>query len=100
MAQAVSILEAGLKEATNWHGTCEGFYWLKENDSVTIEEVMVSWTPKGFTIIKGYSAYCINKERQVYEKRNKKLAIVHYYSSEKSWVFLEGKRVLIEKIMP
>lgn len=99
-AQAVSVLEAGLKEATNRHGTCGGFYWLRENDPVTIEEVIVSWISEGFTIIKGYPTYCINKEGQVYGKRNKKLATVHYYSSGKPWVFLEGKRVLIEKIMP
>lgn len=82
-AQAVSVLEAGLKEVTNRHGTCGGFYWLRENDPVTIEEVMVFWLPEGFTIIKGYPTYCINKEGQVYGKRNKKLATVHYYPSRK-----------------
>lgn len=99
-AQAVSVLEAGLRDATVRHGTCGGFYWLRENDPQTIEEVLTSWIPEGFTVLKDYPTYCINAQGQVYGKRNKKIAQVHYSSNRQPWVSIEGKRVRLKNIMP
>lgn len=96
-----NILEAGLKSATDRHGTSGGFYWLRENDPITIEEVMNSWVPEGFTIIPEYPTYCINKKGQVYNKRNKNFTPIHYRADGITpYVIINSKRINIENLMP
>lgn len=96
-----NILEAGLKDATNRHGTSGGFYWLRDNDPITIEEVINDWIPEGFTIIPDYPTYCINQEGQVYNKRNKDFVPIHYRADGITpYVVLKSKRINIEKLLP
>lgn len=96
-----NILEAGLKEATNRHGTSGGYYWLRENDPITIEEVMNSWVPEGFNIIPDYPTYCINNKGQVYNKRNKNFVPIHYRADGVTpYIVLKSKRINIENLMP
>lgn len=100
-AQAVGVLEAGLKDATNRHGTSGNFYWLRENDPITIQEVITGWVPEGFTIIPEYPTYCINNKGEVYNKRNKKLSPIKFRADGITpYVVIEGKRINIEKLMP
>lgn len=96
-----NILEAGLKEAVNRHGTSGGYYWLRENDPTTIEKVINNWVPEGFTIIPDYPTYCINQKGQVYNKRNKNFVPIHYrVDGVTPYVVLKSKRINIENLMP
>lgn len=97
----IGILEAGLKDATNRHGSSGGFYWIRENDPITIEEVMTNWVPEGFTIIPEYPTYCINNKGEVYNKRNKKLVPVHYRADGITpYITIKSKRINISNLMP
>lgn len=100
-AQAVNTLEAGLKDATNRHGTCAGYYWIRANDSITINEVLYSWIPTGYKLLEEYPTYCINKEGQIYNKRNKANCTIKYRTDNKPFIIIKGRRVdilpLVEK---
>lgn len=96
-----NVLEAGLKDATIRHGTCGGFYWLRENDNITIEEVINNWVPDGYTIIPDYPTYCVNTEGQVYNKRRKSLVPIHYRKDGITpYVVIKSKRINICDLMP
>lgn len=100
-AFSVNALEAGLKEATNRHGSCAGYYWIRENDTITIEEIMYGWIPEGYALICDYPTYCINKDGDVYNKRTKKHTPFKYRADGKTkYVVLNGKRINIENLMP
>lgn len=100
-AQENNILEAGLKDATNRHGTSGGYYWLRENDNVSIEEVLYGWVPEGFTIIPQLPTYCINKDGQVYNKRNKKFTPIHYCADGiTAFITVKSRRYYIKDLMP
>lgn len=100
-ALEINALEVAVKEATNRHGTCAGYYWLRENDPITIEEVLTGWVPEGFTIIPSYPTYCINKDGLVYNKRNKAFTPIHYRADGITpYIIIKSKRINIENLMP
>ncbi len=98
-ANAIGALEAGLKDATLRHGTCGGYYWIRENDSIAIEEVMYGWIPEGYVLIPDYPTYCINKDGDVYNKRNKKSVPQKYRSNGEPYVVLHSKRINIKTLL-
>ena len=73
-----NVLEAGLRSAVQRYGTCGGYYWLKEDSDKTISQVMYDWIPEGYKLLKDFPNYCMNKQGQVYNKRNKKHTPIHY----------------------
>lgn len=96
-----NISEVAIKDASNRYGISGGFYWIREDDPISIEEAMNSWVPEGFTIIPEYPTYCINKEGQVYNKRNKNKVPIHYRANGKDpYIILNSKRVNIADLMP
>jgi hypothetical protein len=99
-ANAVGANEAGLKDATNRHGTCAGYYWIRESDKTTIQEVLYGWIPEGYTLIKNYPTYCINKEGKIYGKRNKKFVSYKFRADGTPYVILSGNRINVDKLMP
>lgn len=98
-AETVNAQKAGLKEATNRHGTCAGYYWLRETDPITIEEVMYNWIPEGYKLIEEYPTYCINQEGQVYNKRNKKNCPIKFRSDDKPFILIKNNRINIEDLL-
>jgi hypothetical protein len=99
-ARAVGAKEAGLKDATNRHGTCANYYWLRENDKTSIQEILYGWIPEGFTLIKDYPTFCINENGEVYGKRNKRLTPCKFRADGTPYVVLSGKRINIADLMP
>lgn len=71
-ANEVGVTQAAVKSAANRHGTCKDFYWIREDDDTTIEQILVEWIPDGFVVIPEFPTYAINKKGKVYNKRNKK----------------------------
>lgn len=71
-ADEVGVTQAAVKSAANRHGTCKDFYWVREDDDATIEQILVEWIPDGFVVIPEFPTYAINKKGEVYNKRNKK----------------------------
>lgn len=98
-ANTVQAQEAGLKDATNRYGTCTNYYWLRENDPITIQEVLNNWIPEGYRKIKSLPTYCINKEGFVYNKRTKKLTPIKYRTDGKPFILIKGQRVNIENLL-
>lgn len=98
-AQENNILEAGLKDATKRHGTSGGYYWLRENDPISIQEVLNSWVPEGFTIIPEFPTYCINDKGQVYNKRRKDFAPIKYRKDGNPFIIINGSRHDIKDLM-
>lgn len=98
-ASSINAKEAGLKEATLHYWTCGGYYWLRENDDITIEEVLYNWVPEGYKIIPSYPTYCINKEGIVYNKRNKKETPRKIRENGTYFVNINGKRISISDLL-
>jgi hypothetical protein len=99
-AAAIGVLEAAVKDASNRHGTCGGYYWIRESDNIAIEEVMYDWVPEGYTIIKDYPTYCINQEGLVYNKRNKQLTPIKTRADGSKFIIIKGKRINIKDLLP
>ncbi len=98
-ANAIGAQEAGLKDATLRHGTCANYYWLRENDSITIDEVINGWVPKGFKIIPSHPTYCIDEEGSVYNKRNKNFTPMKFTSKNIPFIIIKGRRYYIEDLL-
>ena len=79
-AQVTKGNEVAIKDASNRFGMSGGYYWLREQDKDRINDIIASWVPEGFKIIPSLPTYCINKEGQVYNKRNKRLTPIHYFA--------------------
>lgn len=100
-ARELDTYECAIREAANRHGTSCGFYWIRENDSTTIGEIINEWVPEGFTICVDYPNYCINNEGQVYNKKTKKLTPIKYWADGSNpYIEIKGKHVFIKNLMP
>lgn len=98
-AIAVGAKEAGLKDATNRYGTCSGYYWVRENDPKTIEQILYDWIPEGYVLINEYPTYCINVKGEVYNKRNKAHCPVKFRTDGEPFIIIKGRRVNIKDLV-
>ena len=95
---AVGVTHAAIRTASERHGTCKGYYWLKENEK--IEEILTEWIPDGFVAMEGHPTYCINKEGIVYNKRNTREVPIHYRANGiTKFVYLHDKRIDIDILL-
>lgn len=103
-AKAAGVTFAAVKDASNRKGTCAGYYWLREQDKDNIQQIINSWVPEGFTIISILPTYAMNDKGEVYNKRNKRLTPIHYWSDgTHPYVDIRGKHYMIEdlqKLLP
>ena len=80
-AREIGVTIAAVNSAALRHGTCKGYYWVREDDNTPIQVILTEWIPKGFVQLREYPTYCINKEGQVYNKRSKKILDIKYRPS-------------------
>lgn len=103
-AADMGVTHAAIKDASNRKGTCSNYYWLREEDKDEIHSIINSWVPEGFTIIPILPTYAINNKGEVYNKRNKRLTPIHYWSDgTHPYIDVRGKHYMIEdlqKLLP
>ena len=99
-AQAINGNEYAIKQASDRLGTSSGYYWLREQDKDKINEIITAWVPEGFKIIPSLPTYCINKEGQIYNKRNKRLTPIHYYADgSHPYIKVKGANYQVHDLM-
>ena len=99
-AQAINGNEYAIKKASDRLGTSSGYYWLRGQDKDRINEIITAWVPEGFKVIPSLPTYCINKEGQIYNKRNKRLTPIHYYADgSHPYIRVKGANYQIQDLM-
>lgn len=99
-AKAINGNQYAIKQASDRLGTSSGYYWLREQDKDKINEIITAWVPEGFKIIPSLPTYCINKEGQIYNKRNKRLTPIHYYADgSHPYITVKGANYQIQDLM-
>lgn len=99
-AKAINGNQYAIKQASDRLGTSSGYYWLREQDKDKINEIITAWVPEGFKIIPSLPTYCINKEGQIYNKRNKRLTPIHYYADgSHPYITVKGVNYQIQDLM-
>lgn len=90
-AQEMNVTNAAIRGASDRQGTCQNYYWLKENQN--INDIFYSWVPKGFKILPNFPTYCINSDGKVYNKRNKSFCNYHYRSNGEPYIYIGKSRI-------
>lgn len=98
-ARSVNGNESAIRQAIKRHGTSSGYYWTYEDDSTNISDIIRSWIPEGYKLIKRFPTYCINKDGQVYNKRNKKHSPIKYKTDNTPFVIIQGQRIDISQLL-
>lgn len=99
-ADEVNVTQAAVKSAANRHGTCKDFYWIREDDDATIEQILVEWIPDGFVVIPEFPTYAINKKGEVYNKKTKKcLTWKQQNANTKYYVNIGGTKRTIDRLL-
>ena len=96
-AEAVGVTFAAVRSALERQGTCQGYYWLDEGQDIS--QVINSWVPEGYVVIKGYPTFCINRDGDVYGKRNKRSTPVKYRANGEPYVVLNAHRLDIKQLL-
>lgn len=98
-ANTVNQLHAAIKDASVRLGTCGGYYWLRESDKDNINNIINAWIPEGYKIIPSYPTYCINKDKKIFNKRNKKICSTYFLKNGiTEMIQIQGKRLQVEKL--
>ena len=71
-ATEVGVTHNAVKSAANRHGTCQKYYWIRNDDDTKIEDIIDNWVPEGSVIIPEFPTYAINEKGEVYNKRTGK----------------------------
>lgn len=88
-----------IRQATERYGTCGNYYWIRNNDSTKVQEIMFNWIPEGYKIIEKFPTYCINEKGQVYNKKNKTHSPIKIRTDGKPFVIIKGRRIDIDELL-
>ena len=98
-AREIGVTPGAIKGAADRHGTCKGFYWLKDNDETPIEKILNDWIPEGYKKLESFPTYCINRDGQVYNKRSKKIVPVKYSNKGTPYVNIGTTKKIISVLL-
>ena len=97
-ADEMGVTHAAIRTASERDGTCAGYYWLKKNQD--IDFIMNMWIPEGYVQMKNHPTYCINKNGDVYNKRNKKHTPKHLRADGiTEYVIIKSVRINIKDLL-